>query len=80
MKISLFFFCSLFCAAIAHGAVLFDNGKSDWQIVIPVKADAAEKYAATELQTFLKKISCFNVVQSLAISKCLHLILVLQIV
>ena len=57
MKISLFFICSLFCAAIAHGAVLFDNGKSNWEIVIPVKADAAEKYAATELQTFLKKIS-----------------------
>ena len=57
MKKSLFLICSLICAAVAHGGVLFDNGKSDWQITIPVKADAAEKYAATELQTFLKKIS-----------------------
>ena len=57
MKKSLSLLCALFCAAAASAAALFDNGKSDWQIVIPVKADAAEKYAADELQTFLKKIS-----------------------
>ncbi|MBO5821688.1 MAG: hypothetical protein J6R86_01585 [Lentisphaeria bacterium] len=57
MKKALLFICSLFGAALLHGGVLFENGKSDWQIVIPTKPDAAEKYAATELQTFLKKIS-----------------------
>ena len=57
MKKVLLLICSIFGAALLHGGVLFENGKSDWQIAIPVKPDAAEKYAATELQTFLKKIS-----------------------
>ena len=57
MKKVLLLICSIFGAALLHGGVLFENGKSDWQIVIPVTPDDAEKYAATELQTFLKKIS-----------------------
>ena len=55
-KLSLFIL-TLFAFAAANAAALFDTGKTDWQIVIPVKADAAEKYAAKELQTALKKIS-----------------------
>ena len=42
---------------LSGAAPLFDNGKSAWQITIPVKADPAERYAAEELQTFLQKIS-----------------------
>ena len=57
MKKAFLFAALLFALTGANGAVLFDNGKTDWQIVIPVKADAAEKYAAKELQSTLKKIS-----------------------
>ncbi len=57
MKKALISICSLLCAATLCGTELFDHGKSRWQIAIPLQADAAEKYAAAELQTFLKKIS-----------------------
>ena len=57
MKKLLLALLSTLALSMVNAATLFDNGKTDWQIVIPVKADAAEKYAAAELQTALKKIS-----------------------
>jgi hypothetical protein len=57
MKKLLLALLSTLAFPMVNAATLFDNGKTDWQIVIPVKADAAEKYAAAELQTALKKIS-----------------------
>ena len=36
---------------------LFENGASAWRIVCAASATAPEKYAAEELQTYLKKIS-----------------------
>ncbi len=55
---NLFCFLALCLGISLSGAApLFDNGKSAWKIVIPEKADAAERYAAEELQTFLHKIS-----------------------
>lgn len=57
MRKFLTFMLSALAVSAANAATLFDNGKTDWQIVIPVKADAAESYAAKELQTALKKIS-----------------------
>ena len=37
--------------------ILADKGKSDYRIVIPAAATDVEKYAAKELQSFLKQIS-----------------------
>lgn len=36
---------------------LFEKGKSDWKVVIPVNATAQNKYAAGEFATAVKKIS-----------------------
>lgn len=49
--------CLLANAGGTEGDVLFQNGKTDYRIVVSSQASASEKHAATELQYYLNKIS-----------------------
>ena len=49
--------CSTFFISSANTHVLFDSGKTSYEIVVPKDASASEQYAATELQYWLKEIS-----------------------
>lgn len=44
-------------ASGTQGDVLFQDGKTDYRIVVSSQASASEKHAATELQYYLNKIS-----------------------
>lgn len=58
LQFLLFIFISLFASEIrAKEFVLFSNGHSGYSIVIPLHPTESEKYAATELQTWLGEIS-----------------------
>ncbi|MBP5640998.1 MAG: DUF4838 domain-containing protein [Victivallales bacterium] len=45
------------CCCMAALPPLFENHASSWKIIVSEKATVPEKYAAEELQTYLKKIS-----------------------
>lgn len=49
--------CLLATASRTEGYVLFQNGKTDYRIVVSSQASASEKHAATELQHYLQIIS-----------------------
>ena len=55
----LFIFTLICTAALLSGASLklAENGKTAYRIVVPEKASAVDKFAARELQFFLKKIT-----------------------
>jgi len=50
-------FCIFANPALAAAPPLAENGTSDFQIVVPDQATESERYAAEELQSFLKQIS-----------------------
>ena len=51
------FCCSVLLISGAVAAPLFENGKTQWQIVLPENPGNEITYAASELSTALKKIS-----------------------
>ena len=55
----IFVFVSICAAALLSAAPLrlAENGKTAYKIVVPAKATEVDKFAAKELQFFLKKIS-----------------------
>ena len=57
MKKWLSFCCSVLLISGAVAAPLFENGKTQWQIVLPEKPGNEINYAASELTAALKKIS-----------------------
>ena len=57
-NLTLFFLGSMFSITMFAAELnLADNGKTEYQIVIPDNTDATNIFAAKELKTFLKKIS-----------------------
>lgn len=56
-KYLLISFFVLVCATKISAAALFQNGKTDWKIYLAGNVGEVEKYAASELQQALKKIS-----------------------
>lgn len=57
MKKWLSLYCAAFLAFCAAAAPLFENGKTQWKIILPDNAGTEINYAASELSTALKKIS-----------------------
>ena len=49
--------CALSAGVHAQEVVLADNGKSDFKIVVADDASASTKYAAEELQRWLKEMT-----------------------
>ena len=47
----------LIFSSCAVDSVLFENGESDYSIVIDKEAPASEQYAAEELQTWIREVS-----------------------
>ena len=52
--------CAVFLTVGAAAVPLFENGKTQWQIILPENPAAGIKYAAEELAAALKKISGAN--------------------
>ena len=57
MKRWLSFYCAALFGFCAAAAPLFENGKTQWRIVLPDNAGTELKYAASELAATLKKVS-----------------------
>ena len=57
MKKWLSFYCSVLLLSSTVAAPLFENGKTQWQIVLPENPGNEISYAASELTAALKKIS-----------------------